>query len=178
MGGGVEGAAPARGGIRPILPGPAPGPVGWRARADPGLARDLPALWRAATTTAADRQRIVRLLVKEVVVTVRGESERVDVTIHWAGGFSSDHELVRPVQRYQQMADFERLLNRIDELSEAGQTLAEVAEELNREGFHPPKRSANSRAVSWPDCSPSAVGRVRGRGPWGSRASWESTSGC
>ena len=86
------------------------------------LARDLPALWHAATTTAADRQRIVRLLVKEVVVTVRGESERVDVTIHWAGGFPSDHELVRPVQRYQQMADYERLLNRIDELRTEGRT--------------------------------------------------------
>jgi hypothetical protein len=106
------------------------------------LARDLPALWQAATTTAADRQRIVRLLVKEVVVTVRGESERVDVTIHWAGGFDSGHELVRPVQRYQQMADYGRLQNRIDELRKEGQTLAEVAKQLNREGFRPPKRSA------------------------------------
>lgn len=105
-------------------------------------ARNLPGLWHAATTTAADHQRIVRLLVQEVVVTVRGESERVEVTIHWAGGFSTDHELVRPVQRYRQMADFERLLNRIDELRAAGRTLTEVAEELNREGFHPPKRSA------------------------------------
>jgi DNA invertase Pin-like site-specific DNA recombinase len=106
------------------------------------LARDLPALWQAPATTAADRQRIVRLLVEEVVVTVRGESEWVDVTIRWAGGFSSGHELVRPVQRYQQMADYGRLLNRIDELRKAGRTLAEVAEQLNREGFHPPKRSA------------------------------------
>ena len=105
-------------------------------------ARDLPALWRAATTTAADRQRIVRLLVQEVVVMVRGESERVNVTIHWAGGFRSDHELVRPVQRYRQMADFDGLMDRIDELRAAGRTLAQVAEQLDREGFHPPKRSA------------------------------------
>ena len=107
------------------------------------LARDLPALWQAPATTSADRQRIVRLLVKEVVVTVRGESERVDVTIHWAGGFDSSHELVRPVQRYQQLADYGRLLNRIDELRQGGQTLAAVAAQLNREGFHPPKRSAS-----------------------------------
>ena len=106
------------------------------------LARDLPALWHAPATTAADRQRIVRLLVEEVVVTVRGDSERVDVTIRWAGGFSSGHELVRPVQRYQQMADYEKIMHRIDELRKAGRTLAEVAEQLNREGFHPPKRSA------------------------------------
>jgi DNA invertase Pin-like site-specific DNA recombinase len=106
------------------------------------LSRDLPALWHASATTAADRQRIVRLLVEEVVVTVREESEWVDVAIHWAGGFRSIHELVRPVQRYQQMADYGRLLDRIDQLRKAGQMLAEVAEQLNREGFHPPKRSA------------------------------------
>jgi DNA invertase Pin-like site-specific DNA recombinase len=106
------------------------------------LARDLPALWQAPATTAADRQRIVRLLVEEVIVTVRGESEWVDVAIRWAGGFSSRHELVRPVQRYQQMADYGMLMKRIDELRKAGQTLAEVAEQLQREGFHPPKRSA------------------------------------
>ena len=76
-----------------------------------------------------------------MLVTVRGESEWVDVTIRWAGGSSSSHALVRPVQRYQQLADYERLLNRIDELRTAGRTLAEVAEQLNREGFHPPKRS-------------------------------------
>ncbi len=106
------------------------------------LSQDLPALWHAPATTSADRQRIVRLLVEEVVVTVRGESEWVDVTIHWAGGFTSGHELERPVQRYQQMANYGRLLDRIDELRQAGQTLAAVAEQLNREGFHPPKRSA------------------------------------
>jgi hypothetical protein len=105
------------------------------------LAQDLPALWHAAATTAADRQRIVRLLVKEVVATVRGESEWVDVTIHWAGGSSTGHELVRPLQHYQQMADYERLMSHVNELRKGGRTLAEVAKKLNREGFHPPKRS-------------------------------------
>lgn len=105
------------------------------------LAQDLPALWQAPTTTAADRQRIVRLLIDEVLVTVRGESERVDVTIRWVGGFRTGHELVRPVQRYQQMAEYGKLLNRIDQLRQMGRTLVEVAEQLNREGFHPPKRS-------------------------------------
>jgi hypothetical protein len=105
-------------------------------------AQALPALWRATTTTPADRQRVVRLLIDEVVVTVRGESEWADVTIRWGGGFESRHALVRPVQRYRQMADYGRLVDRIDELRRAGRTLAGVAEQLNREGFHPPKRSA------------------------------------
>jgi DNA invertase Pin-like site-specific DNA recombinase len=105
------------------------------------LARDLPALWHAPGTTAADRQRVVRLLVEEVVVAVRGESERVDVTIRWAGGQVTGHEVVRPVRRYEQLAEYAKLRKRIDELREAGLTLAGVAERLNREGFRPPKRS-------------------------------------
>jgi hypothetical protein len=105
------------------------------------LAQDLPALWQAATTTAADRQRGVRLLVEEVIVSVQGDSERGDVTIRWAGGAVTGHEGVRPVRRYEQLADHARLLNRIDELRKEGLTRAAVAEQLNREGFRPPKRS-------------------------------------
>jgi DNA invertase Pin-like site-specific DNA recombinase len=105
------------------------------------LAQDLPTLWQAPTTTSADRQRVVRLLVEEVVVMVQGDSERVDVTIRWAGGEVTGHEVVRPVRRYEQLADHARLVNRIDELRKEGLTLAAVAARLNREGFRPPKRS-------------------------------------
>src|SRR4051794_19455959 len=91
------------------------------------LAQDLPALWQAPGTTAADRQRIVRLLIEEVVVAVQGDSERVEVAIRWAGGCWSRHELVRPVRRYEQLADYGRLLTRIDELRKTGLTLAQVA---------------------------------------------------
>jgi DNA invertase Pin-like site-specific DNA recombinase len=104
------------------------------------LAQDLPALWQAETTTAVDRQRIVRLLVEEVAVTVRGTSECVAVTIRWAGGCCTTHQLVRPVQGYEQMANYNNLMKRIAELREE-HTVAEVAERLNQEGFRPPKRS-------------------------------------
>ena len=141
LGRGVERAAPRRGRLRSIRPRPAAGLSECEREHLRASARPAGDVARAATT-AADRQRIIRLLIDEVVVTIRGESEWVDVTIHWAGGFRTAHELVRPVQRYQQMADYERLLNRIDELGQAGQSLADVAEQLNREGFHPPKRAA------------------------------------
>lgn len=63
------------------------------------LAHDLPALWDAPTTTPADRQRIVRLLVRRVVVDVQEASERVHVRLEWSGGFASRHELTRTVNR-------------------------------------------------------------------------------
>jgi hypothetical protein len=106
------------------------------------LAGDIPRLWSAASTTPADRQRLVRMLVERVVVTVRGSSEQVEVAITWSGGSVSQHELVRPVQRYEQLADYPRLRARIDQLRGSGQSMAEVAAVLNAEGFRPPKRVA------------------------------------
>ena len=49
------------------------------------LASDLPALWQAETTTQAERQTIVRLLLERVLVTVVGGSEQVRVECHWQG---------------------------------------------------------------------------------------------
>jgi hypothetical protein len=59
-------------------------------------AGDIPALWHAAATTAEDRQAIVRQLVERVAVTVQGESERVDVQIHWRGGTGTRFCLAGP----------------------------------------------------------------------------------
>src|SRR4051794_12868518 len=106
------------------------------------LARDIPQLWHADTTTAAERQRLLRFLIEQVEVGVQGETDQVEVAIRWAGGFVSRHTLARPVQRYEQLADYPRLRARIDELRAAGQSMAAVAECLNREGFRPPKRAA------------------------------------
>jgi DNA invertase Pin-like site-specific DNA recombinase len=103
------------------------------------LASDLPALWEAPSTTSADRQVIIRHLVERIVVEVQGESERVDVAIHWAGGFVSRHEIRRPVGRYEQLHDFGALLKWADELYRAGQSPERIAERLNAEGFRPPK---------------------------------------
>jgi DNA invertase Pin-like site-specific DNA recombinase len=103
------------------------------------LASDIPALWHAAGTSNADRKAIIRCLVERVTVLVRGDCELVDVTIRWAGGYESQHEIVRPVATYAQLSDFERLLDRVAELRAAGHIAPEIAAALNAEGFHPPK---------------------------------------
>jgi DNA invertase Pin-like site-specific DNA recombinase len=104
------------------------------------LAQDIPALWHAETTTAEDRKRLVRILIEQIEVDVQGKTEQVKVAIHWCGGSVSHHDLVRTVQRYEQLADYPRLCARIDELRQQGKSMAEVATCLNAEGFHPPKR--------------------------------------
>jgi DNA invertase Pin-like site-specific DNA recombinase len=105
------------------------------------LAGNLPALWDTPTTTPADRQRIIRFLVERVEATVEGVSDRVRVTITWAGGQQTNHEVIRPVARYGQAADFDRLLDRVRQLRAEGLSFAVIAERLNAEGFHPPKEA-------------------------------------
>src|SRR4051812_11994684 len=60
-----------------------------------GLAADLPALWRAGTTTGADRRAAVRLLIERVELTRHGETERVTVVVHWRGGAVTRHEITQ-----------------------------------------------------------------------------------
>ena len=50
------------------------------------LARDLPRLWNAPTTTARDRKELLRTLVSEAVVTVREQPRRAEVELVWEGG--------------------------------------------------------------------------------------------
>jgi DNA invertase Pin-like site-specific DNA recombinase len=105
------------------------------------LAQDLPALWQAPTTTPSDRQRIARLLLDRVVVSVLDKSDQVDVRLEWAGGFVSTHRLIKAVSRYDQKSDWPELVSRLEELHRAGSSAAQIAATLNQDGFHPPKRT-------------------------------------
>jgi DNA invertase Pin-like site-specific DNA recombinase len=102
------------------------------------LASDIPALWGAADTPAADKKEILRALIERVTVTVEETSEHVAVRIHWVGGVVSEHALRRPVGSFERMADFPRLRERVTTWLAAGQTVAQIAEGLNREGFQSP----------------------------------------
>lgn len=50
------------------------------------VARDLPRLWAADTTTDRDRKQLLRTLIAEIVVTVHAEQRQAAVEISWEGG--------------------------------------------------------------------------------------------
>ncbi|MEU9547290.1 recombinase family protein [Streptomyces mirabilis] len=103
------------------------------------LASDIEGLWHANSTTTADRKEIIRAVVDKVVVTVLGTSERVKVTIVWAGGTTTAGEVVRPVQRLQQLSYYPQLTDRIRELAGQGIGASGIADRLEAEGFRPAK---------------------------------------
>ena len=104
------------------------------------LAQDLPATWYAETTTQADRQTIVRLLLERILVEVVDASEQVRLECHWHGGNRTIHALVRPVARTTALSTYPALVARAAELHRTGNGLNAVAAILNQEAWRPPKR--------------------------------------
>jgi DNA invertase Pin-like site-specific DNA recombinase len=102
------------------------------------LATDIPALWHASDTPAADRKEIVRALIARVTLTLRGHTEHANVRIEWIGGSVSQHALRRPISRYDRLADYSRLRERVETCVKEAQTAAQIADQLNKEGFRPP----------------------------------------
>ena len=113
------------------------------------LANDLPALWQAPTTSAEDRKTVVRHLLEQVVIDAPADHEIIDLKLHWAGGFVSHCQGRRSLSRYQRLRDYQPLVERIMELRGAGQTVAQIAACLNREGFHPPGAEGDHSRATW-----------------------------
>jgi DNA invertase Pin-like site-specific DNA recombinase len=105
------------------------------------LAYDVPALWEAPETGPRERQEVVRLLLERVTIDIQGASEHVTLTLHWAGGVTSQHRVRRPVARYDQLSNYPALMERIDTLRREGFSFTHIAERLNRDGFYPAKRT-------------------------------------
>lgn len=98
------------------------------------LAEDVPAVWNSPTTTPADRQQIVRMLVERIELKITGNTEQTEITIAWSGGFTSCHRLSRTVISYSQRSDLDQLIERIVQLRQAGHSLKQVAKQLNQAG--------------------------------------------
>jgi hypothetical protein len=104
------------------------------------LASDFSALWHSSSTTDIDRQAIVRSLIKDIVVEVVDNTERLSVTVHWAGGFESQHETRRHVQSFDQLEAAPELAKRTQQLYNEGYPLSEIAKQLNHERYKPAKQ--------------------------------------
>lgn len=57
------------------------------------LAQDLPTLWNSASTDMRLKQRILRILIEEIVADVDESRQEIVLLIHWAGGRHSELRL-------------------------------------------------------------------------------------
>lgn len=99
------------------------------------LGEDLPRIWRASSTTAAERKSILRLIICEVVLDQKRLQGQVWVKILWQTGATSEHSVQRRVHTYGDYIDIDKLRARVTELNAAGKMDKEIASVLNAEGF-------------------------------------------
>ena len=62
------------------------------------MAEDLPELWQAQTTSAKDRKRMLRLLIKDLTVEKRRAERKAILHIRWQGGAIEDLMIDLPVR--------------------------------------------------------------------------------
>jgi DNA invertase Pin-like site-specific DNA recombinase len=116
------------------------------------LARDLPAVWRASTTTPADRKAMLRLVIEAVAIRPIDVPQRLtQIRVQWKSGAVDELTALRPGP-----ADHNRTpsaaVERIRQLATLGLFDRVIAEKLNAEGV----KSGSGRA--W---TPSAVKHAR-----------------
>jgi DNA invertase Pin-like site-specific DNA recombinase len=98
------------------------------------LADDLPAVWAAETTSAADRKRLLRLAIQEVTVRVVATSPRTaELTLLWSGGVTTSHTVVCPPIGWHCVTNA-TVVARIGELAQRMPD-HQIAEVLNAEGI-------------------------------------------
>ena len=97
------------------------------------LARNLPRLWNAKTTTQRDRKELLRALISEIVVTIDRDEHRADVEVFWEGGARTELQvrLNRTGPTHRQLA--EDTIGLIRRLA-AHHPDAQIAAILNRQG--------------------------------------------
>lgn len=118
-------------------------------RAILALGADLPTVWQAATTTHADRKRLLRLLIHSVIVDAKRDHGRVWYQINWQTGATSEHWLTRQVLRYEDYPHLEALQRRLWQLHAAGTIDAEMAAILNAEGFRTARGGCFNGGTVW-----------------------------
>lgn len=111
------------------------------------LVHDLPALWQAETTTDAERKHVVRLLIKDVMLTKLEQTVRVEV--RWQTQACSTLEMARPQPAYVMRRTAPEVIKRIGQLAQY-HTDIDIATCLNDEGSHSGQGGAfTASKVNW-----------------------------
>lgn len=104
------------------------------------LARDLPAVWRASTTTQAERKNLLRMVITDVTLSpIDAPARMTRVQVRWETGAVSDFTVPRLREGRATSPD---AIDLVRVLFEDGKSDTEIAAELNRRelrtGVHEP----------------------------------------
>jgi hypothetical protein len=81
------------------------------------------------------------------VIATRLAPDRIEIKIVWVSGHFSLAQVTPPIHRQADVSKYEEILERIGELSQNGQTDAQIAAQLTQEGYHTARRGIVSTAT-------------------------------
>jgi DNA invertase Pin-like site-specific DNA recombinase len=111
------------------------------------LAADVPALWHADTTTAAQRKQLVRLLIKDI--TLIKQDHAIAVAVRWQTEACTLLEVARPRRSCDVRRTDPAAVERIRALA-SGHADEQIATILNKEGFTPGFGGAfTAKKIQW-----------------------------
>ena len=97
------------------------------------LLTDLPRLWHAETTTAAERKRLLRCLVRDVTIDGLSEPGQIVVHVRWQTGAVTTRQVRRP--RASDHAETDGVILERMRILAADHDDGQIAEVLNAEHF-------------------------------------------
>src|SRR5262249_25581140 len=103
------------------------------------LARHLPAVWHSPQSGVAEKRRIVRSLLEQVVVRAPASSQEVTGPLHWSVGTVTAHQLTRRVRGWTQVTQAAAVRERVAAGQAAGWSSGRMAAELNAAGYPTPR---------------------------------------
>jgi hypothetical protein len=114
------------------------------------LAKDLPGVWRAKSTTPADRKAMLRLVIEAIGIRPIDVPRRATaLRVTWKSGQLTELEVPRP-DRSQRSRTPAQASDRLRELATTGLRDEQIADQLNAEGLVTGKgRAWTQWAVRW-----------------------------
>lgn len=113
------------------------------------LAEDLPRLWHATSTSAKDRKRILRLLIKDITVEKLRNERKATLHIRWQTNATEDLEVQLPQKPCDKWRHSEDTINQIRLLATT-MTDAQIVDLLNQEGLTTNKgRPFTIQGIKW-----------------------------
>jgi DNA invertase Pin-like site-specific DNA recombinase len=103
-------------------------------RAIRALARNLPAVWNDESTDMRLKQRIVRILIHEIIVDVDDSSKEILLVIHWHGGRHTELRVARSESGRTQRCSDDEAIEIVRRMSGRWSDHA-IASQLNRLGW-------------------------------------------
>jgi DNA invertase Pin-like site-specific DNA recombinase len=98
------------------------------------LAEDMPAVWESPFSDATLKQRIIRILVNEVVANIDDQSQEIVLIVHWAGGRHSELRFPRPKSGQHGRCTKTEAIDIVRQMAK-GYSDADIALTLNRLGM-------------------------------------------